>query len=42
LTSGDVVEIIKTKVTKKPTRGWLDFVVTTVARRKISKELRRD
>jgi guanosine-3',5'-bis(diphosphate) 3'-pyrophosphohydrolase len=41
LNSGDVVEILKTKVAKKPSRDWLNFVVTTTAKRKISKDLRR-
>lgn len=40
LKSGQVVEILKTKNPKAPSRGWLDFVVTTLARREISKHLR--
>ncbi len=36
LKSGDMVEIIKKEGTK-PTKGWLDFVVTNLARREISK-----
>lgn len=35
LKSGDVCEIIKTKNPKKPSKDWLEFVVTTVAKRKI-------
>ena len=40
LKSGDIVEIIKTKNSKIPSRGWLDFVVTTTAKREIGKHLR--
>lgn len=39
--SGDIVEIIKTKNSKKPSQDWLDFVVTTAARRKITQALRK-
>ena len=35
LKSGDVCEIIKTKNPKRPNKDWLDFVITTTARRKI-------
>lgn len=35
LKSGDMVEIIKKEGTK-PTEGWLDFVVTNLAKRKIA------
>ncbi|PIU35444.1 hypothetical protein COT03_01280 [Candidatus Shapirobacteria bacterium CG07_land_8_20_14_0_80_39_18] len=35
LKSGDMVEIIKKEGTK-PTEGWLDFVVTNMAKRKIA------
>jgi GTP pyrophosphokinase len=35
LKSGDVCEIVKTKNSKKPNKDWLEFVTTTVARRKI-------
>lgn len=41
LKSGDVVEIIKTKMEKLPSERWLDFVVTRVARSKISGYLRK-
>jgi len=36
LKSGDIVEIIKSKQAK-PSQDWLDFVVTTAARRKIGR-----
>lgn len=39
LKSGDLVEIIR-KDGSKPTQGWLDFVVTNLARRQISKHFR--
>jgi len=42
LHSGDVVEIIKSKNIKKPSHGWIDFVVTTTAKRKIKTQLRLD
>lgn len=35
LSSGDVVEILKSKNRILPNKGWLDFVVTQVAKRKI-------
>lgn len=35
LKSGEVVEILASRNPKKPPRHWLDFVVTTAARRKI-------
>ncbi len=41
LQSGSVCEILKTKKSKEPSRGWLDFVVTTVAKHKISKQYTR-
>jgi len=37
LKSGDVVEIVKTKEERKPSRDWLDIVVTTEAKTKIRK-----
>lgn len=40
LKSGEVVEIIKSKNPKKPSQDWLDFVVTTTARRKIKGSLK--
>lgn len=42
LRSGDVVEIIKSKNVKKPSHSWIDFVVTTTAKRKIKTQLRLD
>jgi GTP pyrophosphokinase len=39
LRSGDVVEIIKSKNPQKPSRDWLDFVVTSLAKREIKKSL---
>jgi guanosine-3',5'-bis(diphosphate) 3'-pyrophosphohydrolase len=41
LKSGDIVEIIKTKNSKVPSRDWLDFVVTATARREVGKHLRK-
>lgn len=41
LQSGDVVEIIKTKAERRPNENWLDSVVTTEARREITKYLRK-
>lgn len=41
LASGDVVEIIKSKNKRKLHRDWLDFVVTSAARREINKQLRK-
>lgn len=40
LKSGQVVEILKSKNTKKPNRDWLDFVVTTTARNQIKKSIK--
>jgi GTP pyrophosphokinase len=40
LQSGQVVEILKTKIIRIPNKDWLDFVVTTTARSKIKKALR--
>src|SRR3990170_5917993 len=37
LKSGQVVEILKSKNSKKPNRDWLDFVVTTTALNQIKK-----
>lgn len=37
LKSGDVVEVIKNKNPQKPSRDWLEFAVTTIARREIKK-----
>ena len=41
LKSGQIVEIIPSKTKKKPSRDWLNFVVTRTARRKIEKSLRK-
>jgi guanosine-3',5'-bis(diphosphate) 3'-pyrophosphohydrolase len=41
LTSGDVVEIVKSKIAKHPNPDWLEFVVTTMAKREIQKQLRK-
>jgi GTP diphosphokinase / guanosine-3',5'-bis(diphosphate) 3'-diphosphatase len=41
LSNGQVVEIIKSKEKRKPSSDWLEFVVSTQARREINKELRR-
>lgn len=41
LKSGQVVEIIKSKYPKGPNHDWLEFVVTTEARREINKYLRK-
>ena len=41
LKSGQVVEILKVKNTKGPNSRWLEFVITTLARREINKHLRR-
>jgi len=35
-----VVEILKSKNPRGPNRDWLEFVVTTLARREIGKHLR--
>lgn len=40
LHSGDIVEIIKSKNLKKPSHSWVDYVVTTTAKRKIKSRLR--
>jgi len=40
LHNGDVVEIIKSKNAKKPSHSWIDYVVTTTAKRKIKSQLR--
>ena len=42
LKSSDVVEIIKSKEKRKPSHDWLEFVVTTEARREIEKHLRKE
>ena len=41
LSSGDVVEVVKTKNPKNPSSDWLDFVVTNTARKEINKHLRK-
>jgi len=41
LRSGQVVEILKSKNPKGPNSDWLEFVVTTEARREINKYLRK-
>ncbi len=41
LVSGDVVEIVKTKNYKPPSKDWLNFVKTTQAKRQIEKRLRK-
>lgn len=41
LQSGQVVEVIKSRVPKGPNSRWLEFVVTTLARREINKHLRK-
>ena len=41
LGSGQVVEIIKSKNVKTPNKDWLEFVVTTLARRELNKYLRK-
>lgn len=40
LVSGDVVEILKSKYPRIPNRSWLEFVVTTTAKREINKKIR--
>ncbi len=40
LNNGDVVEVLVDKNRKKPSRDWLDFVVTSSARRQLSKSLK--
>ena len=42
LDNGDVVEIQKTKKPRGPSRDWLEFVVSTLARREIRKFLEID
>jgi len=42
LKSGQVVEILKSKNPKGPNSDWLEFVVTTEARREINKYLRKE
>ncbi len=42
LSSGQVVDILKHKEKIKPNRDWLDFVVTTMAKREIKKSLRNN
>lgn len=42
LQGGEMVEIIKTKNKKPYSHDWLNFVVTTTARREINKSLRKD
>ncbi len=37
LKNGDVVEIIVSKENKKPSRDWLNFVVTSQAKREIKR-----
>lgn len=39
LKSGDVVEIVKSKNPRKPGKNWLEFAVTTTARRKIKRAM---
>jgi len=41
LRSGQVVEILKSKNPKGPNNDWLQFVVTTIARREIAKYFRK-
>lgn len=41
LKSGDVVEIVKFKHKKPLNRDWLNFVITSAARRAINKQLRK-
>lgn len=41
LKSGDLVEIISGKKEKKPSRDWLNFVVTTAARKRIARHFRK-
>ncbi len=40
LVNGDVIEIILDRSKKAPSRDWLGFIVTTTARREISKALK--
>ncbi len=41
LNGGDIVEIVKSKTKKPLNRDWLDFVVTSAAKREINKQLRK-
>ncbi|HUS59973.1 MAG TPA: RelA/SpoT family protein [Nevskiaceae bacterium] len=41
LRSGQVVEIISSKIKKRPSRDWLNFVVTRTAKRRIEKHFRK-
>jgi GTP diphosphokinase / guanosine-3',5'-bis(diphosphate) 3'-diphosphatase len=40
LANGDIVEVIVDKTRAKPSSDWLEFVVTTTARREIAKAIR--
>jgi len=40
LVNGDVVEIIIDRKRLKPNPDWLDFVITTTARREITKAIK--
>jgi len=42
LQNGDVVELLVDRKRKAPSRDWLDFVVTTTARREILKNSKSD
>jgi GTP diphosphokinase / guanosine-3',5'-bis(diphosphate) 3'-diphosphatase len=42
LKNGDMVEIIPDKRRKLPSEDWLNFVVTTHARREIARARRKD
>ena len=42
LKSGQVVEIVRRQNKKRPSRDWLNFVITQTARSEIAKQLRRD
>ncbi len=42
LDNGDVVEILKDKNPKKPTEKWMDFAITTNAKRHIKRRLKSD
>jgi GTP diphosphokinase / guanosine-3',5'-bis(diphosphate) 3'-diphosphatase len=41
LKSGQIVEIVKSKVSKNPSSDWLEFAVTALAKRTIIKQLRK-
>ena len=41
LKSGQIVEVITTKCQKKPSRDWLNFVITHTAKKEIEKSLRK-